>query len=484
MKALEVPQVPMRIGDVFVASSGEHINVTDPSTGKILARVPRSTTEEIDRAVRAAYAAFVEWSAVPVVERVHRMFPFATLLERHKEELARLICQENGKSLPDARAEVRRAIELVEFACGMPTLIMGDSLEEISRGIDSQSFRQPLGVCVGITPFNFPSMVPLWMYPIAIAAGNTFVLKPSPLTPLSAVRAAELFYECGFPAGVLNVVHGEKDSVEALISHELVRAVSFVGSTKVARHIQHLATEHHKRVQALGGAKNHLIVMPDGLSDATRDAIMSSAFGGAGERCLAGSVVVAVGEAGDKLVPILREACRSLALGIAVDEATGMGPVISAEAKARIENYIDEGTRSGFDVICDGRAAIAPNEGGTFLGPTVFDRVDPHSRVAREEIFGPVLSIIRAADLDDAIRIANSSAYGNAASIFTQSGSAARTFATKIQAGMVGINVGVAAPMAFFPFGGVKDSIFGDLRIHGKDGVAFYTQQKVTITRW
>lgn len=484
MQALEIADVPMRIGDAFVRSSGEHLDVTDPSTGETLARVPRSTAAEIDRAVRAAHAAYQEWSAVPVVERAHRMFPFATLLERHKEELARLICQENGKSRSDARAEIRRATELVEFACGMPALMMGDSLEEISRGIDSQSFRQPLGVCVGITPFNFPSMVPLWMYPIAIAAGNTFVLKPSPLTPLSAVRVAELFYECGFPAGVLNVVHGDKEAVEALIGHELVRAVSFVGSTKVARQIHKLATEHHKRVQALGGAKNHLIVMPDGVSEATRDAIMSSAFGGAGERCLAGSVVVTVGDAGDRLVPMLRDACGRLRLGIAVDEATGMGPVISAEAKARIEGYIDEGTRSGFEVVCDGRSSAAPNDGGTFLGPTIFDRVDPNSRTAREEIFGPVLSIIRARDLDEAIRIANASAYGNAASIFTQSGGAARTFASKIEAGMVGINVGVAAPMAFFPFGGMKESIFGDLRIHGKDGVAFYTQQKVTITRW
>jgi len=474
----------MRIGDAFVESAGEHVEVVDPSTGEVLARVPRSTPAEVDRAVDAAQAAFLEWSRVPVVDRVHRLFPFATSLERHKEELARLVCQENGKTMTDARAEVRRGIELVEFACGMPTLLMGDSLENVARGIDSQSFRQPLGVCVGITPFNFPAMVPLWMYPIAIAAGNTFVLKPSPLTPLSAMRAAELFYECGFPAGVLNVVHGNKEAVHALIAHRHTRAVSFVGSTKVARQVQTLAVEHHKRAQALGGAKNHLIVMPDAVNESTRDAIMSSAFGGAGERCLAGSVVVAVGEAGDRLVPLLRDACRRLSLGAAVDEATGMGPVISAQAKARIQAYIEEGARSGFDLVCDGRSASAPNEGGTFLGPTLFDRVDPSSKLAREEIFGPVLSIVRAPDLEAAIGIANASEYGNAASIFTGSGAAARAFASKIQAGMVGVNIGVAAPMAFFPFGGVKDSLFGDLRIHGKDGVAFYTQQKVTITRW
>jgi malonate-semialdehyde dehydrogenase (acetylating)/methylmalonate-semialdehyde dehydrogenase len=322
------------------------------------------------------------------------------------------------------------------------------------------------------------------MYPIAIAAGNTFVLKPSPLTPLSAIRAAELFYECSFPEGVLNIVHGEKDAVEALVSHPSVKAVSFVGSSKVARHVQRLAVEHHKRVQALGGAKNHLIVMPDAVNGATLDAVMSSAFGGAGERCLAGSVIVAVGDAGDALVPLLRGACEKLKLGNALEPDTGMGPVISEDAKSRIEGYIDEGVRSGFEVVIDGRRAASPNGSGTFLGPTVFDRVDPNSKVAREEIFGPVLSIVRAPDLDAAIDIANASQYGNAASIFTTSGAAARTFASKIQAGMVGINIGVAAPMAFFPFGGVKDSLFGDLRIHGKDGVAFYTQQKVTISRW
>ncbi len=484
MKALEVRKVPMRIGDAFVESSGEHIDVVNPSTGDLLARVPRSTPDEIDRAVSAAHAAFAEWSNTPVVDRVHRLFPFATLLERQKEELARLVSQENGKTLFDARAEVRRAIELVEFACGMPTLLMGDTLEGVSRGVDSVTIRQPLGVCVGITPFNFPAMVPLWMYPIAIAAGNTFVLKPSPLTPLTAVKIAESFYECGFPAGVLNIVHGDADAVEALVSHEHVSAVSFVGSTNVARKIQKLAVEHHKRVQALGGAKNHLIVMPDAVNAATRDAIMSSAFGGAGERCLAGSVVVAVAGAADDLVPQLRDACNRLSLGDAVDEATGMGPVISAAAKARIEGYIEEGVRKGFEVVCDGRKRNAPNTGGTFLGPSIFDRVDPDSKLAREEIFGPVLSIIRAPDLEAAIRVVNASAYGNAASIFTQSGSAARTFASKVEAGMVGVNIGVAAPMAFFPFGGMKNSLFGDLRIHGKDGCAFYTQQKVTITRW
>jgi malonate-semialdehyde dehydrogenase (acetylating) / methylmalonate-semialdehyde dehydrogenase len=484
VKALDIPRVPLRIGGAFVASKGEYFDVTDPSTGEPLAQVPRTTAAEIGQAVAAAAAAFPGWAATPVVERSHRLFPLALLLEKYKEDLARLVSQENGKCLADSRAEVRRGIELVEFACGMPTLLMGDSLEEIARGIDSQTIRQPLGVCAGITPFNFPFMVPLWMYPLAIAAGNTFVLKPSPLTPLAANRAAELFYECDFPTGVLNVVHGEKDAVEALIASPDVAAVSFVGSSKVARHVQRTGVEHRKRVQALGGAKNHLVVMPDAVDEKTLDAVMGSAFGGAGERCLAGSVVVAVGSAGDSLVPLLRGACERLKLGSPLEHDTGMGPVISADAKARIEGYIEEGARSGFDVVCDGRRAASPNAGGTFLGPTIFDRVDPSSKVAREEIFGPVLCVVRAPDLEAAIDVTNASAYGNAASIFTQNGAWARTFASKVRAGMVGINIGVAAPMAFFPFGGVKESLFGDLRIHGKDGVAFYTQQKVTITRW
>jgi len=485
MKTLaEAPKVRMRIGERLTESSGEHIAVTNPSTGGVLARVPRSTSDEIGQAVAAASAAFASWSRVPVVERARPFFAFATAIGKYADELARLVCSENGKALSDARAEVKRAMEVVEFACGMPSLMMGDSLEDIARDIDSQTIRQPLGVCAGITPFNFPAMVPLWMYPLAIAAGNTFVLKPSPLTPLSAMRLAELFYECGFPAGVLNVVHGERDAVEALITHPAVRAVSFVGSSAVARHVQALAVKHHKRVQALGGAKNHLIVMADGVNDATRDAVMSSAFGGAGQRCLAGSVIIGVGNAADALLPMLREACARLKIGDATDPATGMGPVISADAKARVERYIEEGVRTGAQLVLDGRAADVPRNGGTYIGPTIFDRVDPGAPLAREEIFGPVLTVLRAPDLDAAIDLANQAAYGNAASIFTASGGSARTFAGRIRAGMIGVNIGVAAPMAFFPFGGVKESIFGDVRIQGKDGVAFYTQQKVIISHW
>ena len=476
-------KLQLKIGNAWTESSGTYADVEDPSTGKILASVPASTVPEIDAAVRAAHAAFLHWRTVPVVERARKFFSYALVLEAHREELARLVSQENGKTLADARAEVRRGIEMVEFACGMPTLMMGDSLEKVAREIDSATIRQPLGVCVGITPFNFPSMVPLWMYPIAIAAGNTFVLKPSQLTPLTAVRMAELWDECDFPEGVFNLVHGEKAAVEDLIRHPLTRAVSFVGSSPVAQHVQSLAVQHRKRVQALGGAKNFLIVMPDGVNDASVGNIMSSAFGGAGERCLAGSVVVAVGDAADKLLPKLRTACDQLALGNPLDESTGMGPVISRAAQTRIEAYIDQGVKDGAAVVQDGRAARKPSA-GFFLGPTILDNVDPHSSVAKDEIFGPVLAVIRTQTLDDAIALANSSQFGNAASIFTQSGGAARAFASGIEVGMVGVNIGVAAPMAFFPFGGVKDSLFGDSRIHGKDGVAFYTQQKVTITRW
>jgi malonate-semialdehyde dehydrogenase (acetylating)/methylmalonate-semialdehyde dehydrogenase len=363
----------------------------------------------------------------------------------------------------------------------MPSLLMGDALPDVARGIDSISVRYPLGVCVGITPFNFPAMIPLWMFPIAIAAGNTFVLKPSPQTPLTSELLQAIACECAFPEGVLNVVHGGAETSEALIEHRDVAAVSFVGSSNAARAVQERAVRAHKRVQALGGAKNFLIVMPDAVNAATCDAVIASAFGGAGQRCLAGSVVVAVGEAGDALAPLLVKAASSLRLGRGVDESVQMGPVVSDDAIARIRGYVERARREGATVLLD--AGETP-EGGSFVAPVIFDRVDRGSELARDEIFGPVLAIVRAGSLDEAIPVANASRYGNASSIFTRDGGAARTFAARVEVGMVGINVGVAAPMAFFPFGGVKDSIFGDLRCHGKDAVAFYTQQRVVISRW
>jgi malonate-semialdehyde dehydrogenase (acetylating)/methylmalonate-semialdehyde dehydrogenase len=457
------------------------LHVHDKATREQIGEVKIAARDDVARAVDSASEAFASWSRVPVVERARLLFRYADALERRREELALSVSRENGKTLADARGEVRRGIEAVEFACGMPSLMMGDALPDVARGIDSVSVRYPLGVCAGITPFNFPAMIPLWMFPIAIAAGNTFVLKPSPQTPLTSELLLSAARECGFPDGVFRVVHGGAETAEALIDHPGVAAVSFVGSSAAARLVQERAVRAHKRVQALGGAKNFLIVMPDAVSAATCDAVIGAAFGGAGQRCLAGSVVVAVGAAGDALAPMLVDAASKLRLGRGADEGVEMGPVVSDEAIARIRGYVERARVAGVRILLDG--ADVP-QGGAFLAPVIFDRVDPDSELARDEIFGPVLAIVRAESLDDAIAIANRSRYGNASSIFTRDGGAARTFAARIEVGMVGINVGVAAPMAFFPFGGVKDSIFGDLRCHGKDAVAFYTQQRVVISRW
>ncbi len=458
-----------------------HVAVHDKATGERIGQVPVARGDEVARTVEKAARAFTSWAQVPVVERCRLFFRYADSLERRREELALSVSRENGKILADARAEVRRGIEAVEFACGMPSLMMGDSLPDIARGIDSVSMRYPLGVCVGITPFNFPAMIPLWMFPLAIAAGNTFVLKPSPQTPLTSQMLFEIATACDFPEGVLNVVHGGQETVEALIDHPVVAAVSFVGSSAVARSVQERAVRAHKRVQALGGAKNYLILMPDAVNAATCDAVVGAAFGGAGQRCLAGSVVVAVGDAGDAFVPMIVEAAGRLRLGRGADHGTEMGPVVSDDALARIRGCVERARSSGARVLLEGGAIP---ERGTFAAPVIVDCVDADGELARDEIFGPVLAVVRADTLDEAIAIANGSRYGNASSIFTRDGGAARTFASKIEVGMVGVNVGIAAPMAFFPFGGVKDSIFGDLRCHGKDAVTFYTQQRVVISRW
>jgi malonate-semialdehyde dehydrogenase (acetylating)/methylmalonate-semialdehyde dehydrogenase len=470
------------------------LGVHDKATRELIGEVHVAQREDAARAIAAAREAFDGWRAVPVVERARVLFRYADALERRREELALSVSRENGKTLADARGEVRRGIEAVEFACGMPSLMMGDALPDIARGIDSVSMRYPLGVCVGITPFNFPAMIPLWMFPIAIAAGNTFVLKPSPQTPLTSELLLAVAAECGFPKGVVGIVHGGPETAEALIEHPDVAAVSFVGSSQAAKMVQERAVRAHKRVQALGGAKNYLIVMPDAVNATTCEAVIAAAFGGAGQRCLAGSVVVAVDPAGDALAPMLVEAASQLRLGAGTDDGTQMGPVVSDEALARINGYVERAVTSGA-TLCHpersgarsaerSRRTTADGLGGAFASPVIFDRVDPHSELARDEIFGPVLAMVRAASLDEAIDVANGSRYGNASSIFTRDGGSARTFASRIDVGMVGINIGVAAPMAFFPFGGVKDSIFGDLRCHGKDAVAFYTQQRVTITRW
>ena len=457
-------------------------DVPNPATGELLARVPLSNAADVDTAAQAAAAAFPAWAATPVVERARVLFRYKMILEDHFEELAQLVTRENGKTLADARGEVRRGIEVVEFACGAPTLLMGDTLPDVARGIDSETLRCPLGVVAGITPFNFPMMVPHWMFPIAIACGNTFVLKPSERTPISAVRFAELFAEAGLPAGVLNVVHGAHEAVNALLAHPAVAAVSFVGSQPVAEHVYRTAAAHGKRVQALAGAKNHLIVMPDADLERAVDGIISSAFGAAGQRCLAGSVVVAVGEVADELVGRLTGAAAAVRTGDGADPQTEMGPVIRQQTRERIAGYIEQGAAEGAQLVCDGRTE-APGS-GYFLRPTIFDRVRPEMAIAQEEIFGPVLGVVRAPDLEAALAVVNASRFGNAASIYTRSGAAAREFRQKVQAGMLGVNIGVAAPMAFFPFAGWKQSFYGDLHATGKDAVAFYTETKVITLRW
>jgi len=456
--------------------------VTNPATGGVIAQVPFATAAQVDRAVKLAHAAFLKWREVPVVDRVQVLYRYKALLEKHLDEVARILSTENGKILDDARTEVRRGIQMVEAACGMPTLMMGDSLENVSRGIDSITIRQPLGVCAGITPFNFPAMVPMWMFPFAIACGNSFILKPSEKVPMTPARTAELLHEAGVPEGVYNVIHGDKIAVDALLQHPLVRAVSFVGSSPIAKYVYEQSAQHGKRVQALGGAKNHLVVMPDANLEKSVEAIMSSAFGAAGERCLAGSVLVPVGDVAEPLLDLLLRKAQALHIGDGVKDGVELGPLVTGEHRNKVAGYIEKGVAEGAKPLCDGREAMGSD--GFFLGPTIFDYVTPQMTIAKEEIFGPVLSVIRVKTLDDAIELVNSSRFGNTTSIFTGDGKSAREYASRIECGMVGVNIGVAAPMAFFPFSGWKQSFFGDLHAHGKDAIGFYTEQKVVMTRW
>jgi malonate-semialdehyde dehydrogenase (acetylating)/methylmalonate-semialdehyde dehydrogenase len=478
----EVRTLRYLVNGRWVESAGEMHDIVNPASGQPIAQVPYATAEDVDRAARAAHQAFLSWREVPVVERVQVLYRFKALLEKHQDELARIVTTENGKTLEDARGSVRRGIQMVEVACGMPSLMMGDSLANVSRGIDSSSIRQPLGVCAGITPFNFPAMVPMWMYPFAIACGNTFILKPSEKVPLTPTRAAELLTEAGVPEGVFNLIHGDKRAVDALLAHPLVKAISFVGSTPVAKYIYQTAAANGKRVQALGGAKNHLVVMPDADLPKSVEAIMSSAFGAAGERCLAGSVLVPVGDVAEPLLDLLVRQARSLRVGDGAEATTEMGPLVTKEHRQRVAGYIEKGIAEGAVPLCDGRAEGSRE--GWFLGATIFDGVRPEMTIAREEIFGPVLSVIRVKTLDEAIELVNRSPFGNTTSIFTGDGRSAREYAQRVECGMVGVNIGVAAPMAFFPFSGWKNSFFGDLHAHGKDAVAFYTEQKVVMTRW
>ena len=474
------------VGGEWMASSPANWHeLTNPATGDSLGRVPMCGPTEVNEAIRAAREAFPKWRETPVVVRCRYLFKFKTLLEDNFDEIARLVTLENGKTIDEARGSLRRGIENVEHACGMPTLMLGDSLEDIATGIDCEFMRQPMGVYAAITPFNFPAMVPLWFYPYAIAAGNTFVLKPSEQVPLSQMRIVELLEKAGLPKGVMNVVHGGKEAVDAILRHPDVVGVSFVGSTPIARYIYKVAAEHGKRVQALGGAKNHMIVMPDADMDKAVSIASESAFGCAGQRCLAGSVMVATGKSYDIFREKLIDSAKALKLGNGLDAGVSMGPVVSKKAKERITSMIDGGVSDGAKLAVDGRkASVSQYPKGAFVGPTIFDAEDPNIRVGREEIFGPVAVVTRANNLDEAIARVKASEFANAVSIFTTSGRAAREFRYRVGVSMMGVNIGVAAPMAFFPFGGTKGSFFGDLKAHGKDSVEFYTDKKVVISRW
>jgi malonate-semialdehyde dehydrogenase (acetylating)/methylmalonate-semialdehyde dehydrogenase len=466
----------------WVASSSEEaLPVTNPATGEALARVPLSTGDDLDAAVRAAREALPAWRAVSVIERGRRLFALREGLDARREELARSVTTEMGKTLVDARAEVARMIEMVEAACAIPTTMQGRILEDISRGVDAETVRQPVGVCAAIVPFNFPAMVPFWFLPFAIGCGNAFVLKPSEQVPLTQQIAFEVLDGLDLPPGVVNLVNGGREVVEGILDHPGIDAVSFVGSAPVARIVYERAAKAGKRVQALGGAKNHMVVMPDAVIDKTVQGIVGSAFGAAGQRCMAGSVVVTVGEAHDALMPPLREATEALRVGDGLDEQTDVGPVISEQARERIEGAIERAGEEGARIAVDGRGQSGP---GCYVGPTILDEVGPETEAAREEIFGPVVSVIRADTLDDAIEIVGRSRFGNGVSIFTENGASVRRFRHEVEAGMVGVNIGVAAPVAFFPFSGWKDSFLGDLHAHGPDAVEFYTRKKTVTSRW
>jgi malonate-semialdehyde dehydrogenase (acetylating)/methylmalonate-semialdehyde dehydrogenase len=460
--------------------------VYNPSTGDVIAECPVGGAAEVEAAVAAAHAAFPGWRDTPAVERARVFFRFRQLVERDFDKLCRVVSREHGKTHAEARGSIFRGLENIEYACGIPTLLFGDNLENLARGVDCETIRQPLGVCVGITPFNFPVMVPLWMFPLAIAAGNTFVLKPSEKVPLSAVLLGELLAEAGLPKGVFNIVHGGRAAVDALLTHPRVRAISFVGSSPIAKYIYETGTRNGKRVQANGGAKNYIVIMPDADIGKTVEALSAAAFGCAGERCMAGSTALTVGAAAESLLPALIAAARAIKVG-PTDRAAqpDMGPVITAQHRDRVASLIASGEKDGARVVCDGRGVkVADAPRGFYVGATIVDRVQADMTLAREEVFGPVLNVMRMDDLDRAIELANQSSFGNGAAIFTRSGGAAREFKHRVKAGMVGINVGVPATMAMFPFTGWDDSFYGDLHIQGQEAVQFYTQQKVVTTRW
>jgi malonate-semialdehyde dehydrogenase (acetylating) / methylmalonate-semialdehyde dehydrogenase len=459
--------------------------VWNPATGAQQAEVPLASTEDVDTAVRSSAAAFGSWSQSSLSQRTKVLFAFRELVNQHAQELAEIISDEHGKVVSDALGEVQRGLEVVEFACGIPTLLKGGFSDQVSTGVDVFSFREPVGVCAGITPFNFPVMVPMWMHPVAIACGNTFVLKPSERDPGASMLIAELWAQAGLPDGVFTVLHGDKEAVDALLDHPEVAAVSFVGSTPIARYIHRRGTEQGKRVQALGGAKNHAVVLPDAPLDFAADHLVAAAFGSAGERCMAISAAVAVGDAADRLVEVVADKARAVRVGPGRDPDSEMGPIVTATARDRIVDLIGTGAAQGADLVVDGRGlSVGGHEDGFFVGPTVIDRVRPEMDVYREEIFGPVLTVVRADDVDEAIALINANPYGNGTAIFTSSGAAARRFQRGVRVGMIGINVPIPVPMAYYSFGGWKDSLFGDHHIHGPEGVSFYTRAKVVTSRW
>ena len=479
---LKLDTVPCWIGGKPVVPAGRMGEVYNPATGQVTKRVPYCDAAAIDAAVQAASAAYPEWRDTSILRRARVMQKYLQLMQANQKDIARLITEEHGKTLPDALGSVQRGIEVVEFACGIPQLLKGEYSENVGTAVDTHTVRQPVGVCAGITPFNFPAMVPLWMFPMAIACGNTFILKPSEKVPSASIRMAQLFKEAGLPDGVFNVVHGDKAAVDAILAHPGINAVSFVGSTPIARHIYETCAKNGKRVQALGGAKNHAVVLPDADLEFAADALIGAAYGSAGERCMAISAVVAVGAAADPLVKLLEKKARAIRIGPGDQDGMDMGPLVTGQHRDKVASYIEKGKAEGAKAVLDG--AIPPVKEGFFLGTSLFDHVKPEMSVYKDEIFGPVLVVVRVKSLEDAIALINRNPYANGTAIFTESGGAARRFENEVQVGMVGINVPIPVPVAYHSFGGWKRSLFGDHAIYGPEGVRFYTRLKTVTTRW
>ena len=473
-------------GKALAGTSGRFLDIFDPSTGKATKKAPLASKAEVEAAIANAEAAFPAWAATPPAKRAQVLFKFRELIISHMDELALLVSSEHGKTIPDAKGSITRGLEVVEFACGIPQMLKGEFSEQVAGGVNAFSFRQSLGVCAGITPFNFPAMVPMWMFPVAIACGNSFVLKPSEKDPSTSLRLAELMTEAGLPAGVLNVVIGDKEAVDTLLTDPRLQAISFVGSTAIGKYVYATGAAHGKRVQALCGAKNHLVVLPDADFDQVTDALMGAAYGSAGERCMAVSVAVAVGDqTAEEVISRLAPKVRSLKVGPYTDAEAEMGPIVSKESLDRIRAYVDSGVEQGAELVVDGRTLVMQGfEDGFFMGGCLFDKVTPEMTIYKEEIFGPVLAVVRVPNYEEALRLVNEHQYGNGTALFTRDGDAARDFVSRVQAGMVGVNVPIPVPVAYHSFGGWKQSLFGDLHIHGPEGVRFYTKQKAVTARW